>query len=68
METAAGPDPHLASRRPAGDVLLARATRTGRSPCAAATCTSCSSEELRRLDEDDVYAAVAKTLTRSRSL
>ena len=26
------------------------------------------SEELRRLDEDDVYAAVAKTLTRSRSL
>ena len=25
-------------------------------------------EELRRLDEDDVYAAVAKTLTRSRSL
>src|SRR3954447_14305840 len=26
------------------------------------------SEELRRLDEDDVYAAVARTLTRSRSL
>ena len=26
------------------------------------------SEELRRLDEDDVYAAVAKTLTKSRSL
>lgn len=26
------------------------------------------SEELRRLDEDDVYAAVAKTVTRSRSL
>ena len=25
-------------------------------------------EELRRLDEDDVYAAVAKTLTKSRSL
>jgi hypothetical protein len=26
------------------------------------------SEELRRLDEDDIYAAVAKTLTRSRSI
>jgi glucose-6-phosphate dehydrogenase assembly protein OpcA len=26
------------------------------------------SEELRRLDEDDVYAAVARTLTRSRSI
>ena len=26
------------------------------------------SEELRRLDEDDVYAAVARTLTKSRSL
>jgi glucose-6-phosphate dehydrogenase assembly protein OpcA len=26
------------------------------------------SEELRRLDEDDVYAAVAKTMTKSRSL
>ena len=26
------------------------------------------SEELRRLDEDDVYAEVAKTLTTSRSL
>jgi hypothetical protein len=25
-------------------------------------------EELRRLDEDDVYAAVARTVTKSRSL
>ena len=55
-------------RRPARDVLLARTGPTGRSPSSAAQLPELLAEELRRLDEDDVYAAHRPQADRSCSV
>ena len=60
LETKEGADPDRPPRRQAGDVHLARPARTGRSPCKRRDVPELLAEELRRLDEDDVYAATAR--------
>ena len=64
LETKEGPISISRVGRQARDVQLARATPTGRSPSSAATCPELLAEELRRLDEDDVYAETARRLVK----